>query len=767
MRRKTIFIAILVCLFWRFVCAKDFSYNGPDCTILYRFTPNTGTLHDLTVTYNGSFKFYPANFGGITTFNLAGKELHPWEAKHATKLLAENDNGETYEVTFRWSYKDKSFDFTIKMQLAGKSLLAEFSTAAQNENVVEFGFDRSEDTPDPKTIYLPYGHHVLFTKGIFISGIIDPMFSNASAVIPLNEYYSNTSAYYGHEAHYHTLTDGSRNNLEEKIHITVSPDISDTFFHAANPVSPYRDFLVDKIIIDLWSGQFENYRYGIKSLADLGMTDLFILLHAWQKYGYDNGLPTTYPAGDSFGGEDALFKVIELCEANNYLFALHTNYVDFYENSDVWHSEDAALNGDGSRVKAWYNYSTGLQSYLLKPVRVSYYAGLYEPLIHNSYRTNAAFLDVHSSVLPSYKVDFDAAAAGAGKQAATFRYYRDLLAYVRDSHAGPVAGEGFGSSANIWAGYVDAIEADPRSTHNVGGSDVPLIVDYKLKKLHHLFVPHGVGYLERFFLDKWENYTVKELERYRVSQAAYGNAGFIHNPFEKGIPAEEVLKDYCFLKHLQRYYLTETPEQIRYCLDDELLTLSQALRKILPSLPKQDVNSGINEKLSLLKITYSGGFTLYVNRSKSKSWDVVKDSLHYRLPPNGFLAYKGDEFLAYTALVKGERRYYMFPKEETCCKVIAPVFSDFTGRKVLNRSLLQVEYMNLLAWKIYLDNTANISGYRIYLVEDGDWDLLTELNPGSYDFRHRNVEKEKKYTYALTLVDSENGESEPVYITVQ
>jgi len=761
---KKVFLIALLVLFCGPALAKDFTYKGEDCVICYRFTPNSGTLNDLTVNYDGVFTFYPANFGGITTFKLAGKELHPWQNKHKTTLLKEKDSGEKYEATFRWRYGGQSLDFIIAMQLQDKTLVIDYSTAPGNERVVEFGFDRSEQTLAPKIIYLPYGHNVLFFRGIFVSGIIDHRISNASAVVPLEDYYSNTSAYFGHEAHYHPLTDGSRNNLEEAMYLTVSPDIRDTFFQVDNPVSPYWDFLIDRVIVDLWSERFDSYRDGLKALTDAGMTGLFALIHVWQKYGYDNGLPTTFPASDSFGGENALFEVIELCEANDYMFALHTNYVDFYENSDVWDSRDVALGSDGSPVKSWYNTSTGQQSYLMKPSQAVSYAGIYEPSIHKTYRSSAAFLDVHSSVLPTHKVDYDASVAEAGKQVSTFKHYRDLIAYARDTHSGPVAGEGFGSSANIWAGYVDAIEADPRSSHNRGGTDIPLIADYKLYELHHLFVPHGAGYLERFFLNKWNHYTLEELERYRVTQIAFGNAGFIHNPIPKKIPPDEVLKDYCFLKHLQCYYLSEIPEEIRYYVADQLLNLSQALRKILPATPRKNVFPVLNDELSLLKITYSGGFTIYINRSQSRSWDVVKDDVLYRLPPNGFLAYKGSEFLAYTAVVKGKKRYYIYPKESICCPVISPAFYDVRGREVVNRSLLQTEYIHHLTWEIAGTHEENIAKIRIYLIENGNRSLLSELEPGTSEYRNRFVGRDRQYRYALVSVDEEDREDGPVYV---
>ncbi len=743
----------------------DLSYQGEDCTITYRFTPKTGTLNDLIVIYNDRFTFYPSFYGGITTFSLAGKELHPWEGRHAVILLEEHTAEGVYQAKFKWAYRAKSFDFTLKMRLNGKTLVVEYSVDPLNGNVVEFGCDRSEKTLGPKIIQLPYGHSVLFFRGIFVSGTIDPLVSNASTIFPQAEYYSAQSALYGWTASYHKLTDGSRNPLHERIHISVSPEIADTFYQPANPVSPFRSFLVDKVIVDLWREKFEHYKEDLQTLANLGMTDLFVLIHAWQKYGYDNGLPTTYPAGDSFGGESSLLGLIDLCEANDYLFALHTNYVDFYENSDVWNGADTALDSDGSRVKAWYNSFTGTQSYLMKPSRTLYYAGLYEPLIHETYRTRSSFLDVHSSVLPSAKVDYDAGVDDSGKQEATFRYYRDLLAYARSTHAGPVVGEGFGNSTHIWAGYVDGLEADPRSRFDEGGTDVPLIVDYKLRVLHGLFVPHGAGYLERFYLDKWDGYTVRELDRYRVTEIAFGNAGFIHNPLAKGIALEEVSKDYCFLKHLQRYYLSESPLEILYRLGDDLLTLADALRRILPATPAKDLEKTLNKELCLLKITYPDGFTLYVNRSTAKYWDVVKNSVLYRLPPNGFLAFKASDFLAYMAEVHGKKSYYIHPRETNGCQGIYPPF-NLTGQKVVNRSLFQTEYINWLTWQTDQDNT-DILRYRLYQVEGEDWQLLAELAANAFEYRHRGLEKDRQYTYALEVVDVENRPGDPVFLSLR
>ena len=648
----------------RTVSGVELRYDGTNYSLLYRFLPQTGTFNDLKVTYNETFTFLPSNFGGITSFVLAGETLHPWEQKHTSQLVEESNTGGIYSAKFRWAYKGDSFDFTIRLYLLGKRLVVEFGSTS--EKVSEFVLDRSEQTPNPKVIEMPYGHNVLFSNGVFVSSIMDIYQSSASMVIPQYGLYSSTSAYYAYGGSYYQLTNGRRNNLREKVYITISPEIHDTFFSYSNPVSTYRNVLKDKVIVDLWRNFYE-YRVELQTLADAGVTDAWIILHSWQKYGYDNGLPSTYPAGSEFGGEAVLQDVISLCIANQYLCAFHTNYVDFYPNSDVWNSADVGLDSNGNWTKAWYNSYTGMQSYLLKPSRALYYAGIYEPSIHSAYRTNSAYLDVHTTSPGS--VDYDARVANAGRQNVTFDYYKSLVSYVRGTHQGPVAGEGWGFSTYFWAGYIDAIEADPRAISTAekdGGTAVPLLVDYKLFNLHHLFVPHGVGYLERFYLGKQNGYTLEELERYRASEIAFGNAGFLSNPFARGIPFGEIKREYCFLKHLQNRYLSETPSQVSYKIGARFVTLSEALKAALPGTTFSRMNETLGEELGILKIQYSNDLVVYVNRTKTKTFELTDGVDSYTLEPNGFWAKQGDQFLAYSAKVNGIKKDFICPADRAC-----------------------------------------------------------------------------------------------------
>lgn len=92
--------------------------------------------------------------------------------------------------------------------------------------------------------------------------------------------------------------------------------------------------------------------------------------------------------------------------------------------------------------------------------------------------------------------------------------------------------------------------------------------------------------------------------------------------------------------------------------------------------------------------------------------------------------------------------------------------NDFSGQKVLNRSLSQAEYINILIWQPN-QNNVNIAKYRIYQVEGETQNQLIELNANTFKYWHRRVEKDKQYTYALVAVNDEGREGDPAYLTVQ
>ena len=92
---------------------------------------------------------------------------------------------------------------------------------------------------------------------------------------------------------------------------------------------------------------------------------------------------------------------------------------------------------------------------------------------------------------------------------------------------------------------------------------------------------------------------------------------------------------------------------------------------------------------------------------------------------------------------------------------------NFHGEKKKNRSLFQIEYINILAWEANPQNKDIIEKYKIYLIDEGENILLGEINMGTFEYWIRKVDKDKVYKYGLTAFDIYGRESDPVYTEVE
>jgi lysophospholipase L1-like esterase/YbbR domain-containing protein len=97
-----------------------------------------------------------------------------------------------------------------------------------------------------------------------------------------------------------------------------------------------------------------------------------------------------------------------------------------------------------------------------------------------------------------------------------------------------------------------------------------------------------------------------------------------------------------------------------------------------------------------------------------------------------------------------------------------PLFppSNFSGEKRGNRSLSQIEYINVLTWEVNPQNKF-IQKYKVYLLEEGGRTLLVETDTQTFQYWHRRVEKERVYRYELRAQDEFGRESDPAVIEVR
>ena len=91
---------------------------------------------------------------------------------------------------------------------------------------------------------------------------------------------------------------------------------------------------------------------------------------------------------------------------------------------------------------------------------------------------------------------------------------------------------------------------------------------------------------------------------------------------------------------------------------------------------------------------------------------------------------------------------------------------SLTGVRKANRSVLMIEYVDVLGWQPNPDNEG-IAGYRVYVREGETLVKLADLGAGAREYRRRNVEKDRSFTYGVAAVDDAGLEGDPAWVTVQ
>ncbi len=133
---------------------------------------------------------------------------------------------------------------------------------------------------------------------------------------------------------------------------------------------------------------------------------------------------------------------------------------------------------------------------------------------------------------------------------------------------------------------------------------------------------------------------------------------------------------------------------------------------------------------------------------------------HFGAPSRG-----GAKYDLKITFLNGKERVFrnIAPGQKLVVSYILPPL-HFTGRKIENRALLYRETLIELSWEPNPMNV-DVQKYRLYAV-DATRVLLAELFADTFLYMIRNVNKSKPYRFAITAVDINNIESQPVYASV-
>ena len=448
-----------------------------------------------------------------------------------------------------------------------------------------------------------------------------------------NVYYvwknSNASQLNANDAAYSVLTNKQRNSLKETVVLNIAKRFANILPDTDNPSSPYLRQLAGRTVIDIWTqSNFNQITNALTALTNAGVKDCVVLIHNWQQAGYDNALPSQYPANAVQGGNNRLSRALHVARQSGCYVGLHENYVDYYPNSQHFTKDAVALNSDGSLMRGWLNTTTQIQSYATKQAWVLANASKESPQIHSGLNTNASFIDVNSAALPWFHTDMDATQSGAGMFSTVVNTSKALWNFERQTHGGPVFGEGLYHW--YWSGLLDGVEAQFGATVNSQAERNPLFVDFDLLKIHPLQVNHGMGMYDRW-LTAGENMTQTNLmDAYRMQEVIYGHAPYIGGSFWSNI--DRVLQEQNLVSPVAQRYGTQTATSIYYQVNGTWTDSTAAIKAA---------------DWSRVAVQYANGDTIIAN---SQAQPLIVGGV--QLPQYGWAA-QGNNLLAYTALRNG------------------------------------------------------------------------------------------------------------------
>ncbi len=618
--------------FYRSEQSYVFEFRDASSTLRYLYTPSSGSLHDLMIQVNDEAPFYPSNYGG-PRFLVAEKDVPIWETEpHQFTYTAQEIDDRALLVTWQVQIGQQTISYTYRFSLHGKTLRLEVTSPSAALGA--FTLDRSEETPEASIITLPYlpSFNILLHQRHFLAAYFDWLQTEASRLETMNEVISDQSFAFSQTAYYQPNTAGELHSLHEVVYLTLSDSLDEVLPVLPAPVSPYRQSLAGKVVLDLWAERpFAEDASLLRELASKDIEDLIVIRHNWQNCGFDDCYPSVLPANPRWGGDEGLLELSRAARQAKSLFALHENYVDIYPNAVDYSAELIALDANHNPIPAWFNHTTGIQSFLLSPSRSLEVASRFAPEIHRRYQTTATYLDVSTAVNPGEKVDYNAAIAGHGRWKTTLEAYRQLLSYQRQAHQGPLIGEG--GFHFLYAGWADSVLAEDQGRQQAGAL-IPPLVHFDLYRLHPHLVRFGMGWYPWYFATpegpKWFGYSTEEHYRYMANEIAYCHGGYVPTPDSLG-EIEDVLgfiqREVALVAPIHRRCALARPHRILYNVNGTMVGVEQAI---------------LADALWQIFIEYDNGLQVWINLHPTENWSV---SLPWR-----------PSWVAYSALQDGKRQ---------------------------------------------------------------------------------------------------------------
>jgi len=461
---------------------------------------------------------------------------------------------------------------------------------------------------------------------------------------------------------YRSKTDGAYNPVSERLYLTVSPEIAETFPTIANPPSPWKSVTgTHAWTVHGSSPHRELDKRFWRHLHRCGIRHVVITDH--ESCMRDDGESFTFrtkPAPRK-GGEAAWRDYADcLIGELGYRYGPYNNFTDFAPVNANWSLDRATRHGDGNLHSAW------IRCWNPKPAYARVACRVFPPQLKRTYGFNTAYCDVHTAVRPWDNVDFDARVPEAGQFRATYRAYGEILLSQKDVWQGPVWSEG--SSHFFYAGLADGNYAQL----GIDSQRDPWIVDFDLRKVHPLECDFGCGSLGMFNPKAGKVGQPgfdADVDQFLAATLAFGHTPFLlsrclidggndgfgyvaakmtaaeaerlYQP-EKGLPY--ALRSYFMVQSAAAHYSKATAERIRYLSDDGRWRSASA------AIAEGD------GRMNRIAVSYSDGTCVVANGDRTNRLSAVAFGRRLDLPPCGYAVWNDRSGLEVEASDRGGAR---------------------------------------------------------------------------------------------------------------
>ncbi len=612
----------------------EFLYDGADARLSYQVQPADDGWGRVAVTLNGS-RVAQALVGAGPVFQEGLKSL---------RLLHTEANGNSLHAAWEGSLGEKKILFESTLRLWQKSLVVDY--ICRGGLATELSYGRIDGVEAPGLILIPYLNYGSHHLNVMMSRGSRPFFAS----VWMDWYRSNASAPYAEDkmtgdqvrlnggVRYLPRTDGKRNDMYERVFVTFSPSFEETLPTIPNPPARWGREAATRLWQESWGPEnYEREHERSRLLRGYGIDMLTQCNHeiTWRDGGESFTFRTMAAPGK--GGDEALRRYVEQQRSLGWRSGLYTNYTDFAPVNEYWDIDRVMRSSSGQLVTAWPRCYSPKALFAVEMDRKL------APLIQKKFNSNAAYTDVHTSVSPWERTDYDARVPGAGTFAATFYAYGEILLHDQEVYDGHCWSEGHHQW--LYAGL---------ATGNYGLTysglhlwEYPYLPHFDLMKMHPLSVDIGMPWTAQFFSgkagwDKPEN-IVTSIDQFIAATIAYGHIGWL---VEESHGIRQACRSYYMLQQLQSRYAMRKPLEIRYGTANGTVDSSEAL---------------LNDqwKDSRLLVRYPDSLEIWVNGNAATSWEVSHGGVRHVLPPYGWLAVQGNEFYEGSELADGRRYDYV------------------------------------------------------------------------------------------------------------